>query len=150
MRKLICIILVLVSVCCASYADSSSYMTTYNFYAKIYGAPEIDESMLKEETIQKIIFKDESIQIIFGTINSTEINTVIVAAEDSANFLPSCVCAAMCLNPSTTDTLKSFGNILYSYLTVKGGEESSYGFFGGLYFTIDKVDGKYRFAIGDV
>lgn len=150
MKRLICIVLILVTMFCSAYADSTSFMISYNSFASIYGAPEITKTMLKEETKQKICFENGTMQIIFATINSTEINSVIVADNDSADFLPACVCAAMCLHPSTKDTLQSLGNILYSYLSVKSGEKSSFGFFGGLYFNMDIVDGKYRFAIGDV
>lgn len=151
MKKVICVLVMFLMIPVIAIGDSAnSVMAVFNSNAGYYGAMKLDSSMLTEETAQRVVFTSGDIQIAFASTNGTSFNSTRVICPDSAEFLPVCVCAVMCLNPSTDNVLQSLGNILYSYLSVRGGQESSMGFFGTLFFNIRKEGENFKFLVGEM
>ena len=128
---------------------SSSIIAMYNVQAKVYGAKELSASMITGETEQLVSFSVDGSSIAFAAKDSDTYNSARIICGNEEDFLPYCICAVLCLNPSLEDVTSSFGNVLYSFLTVKGGTESSFGFFGGLLFNIKKEGENYRFLVGE-
>lgn len=147
MKKLLSILLVLLLITGSACASTQFYM--YNALAKMYGAPLLTEDMLMEETEKKIEYVCGNLRIMFGCVNSTEINSAAVYGADSTDFLPACACTAFTLSESSEDAVNFLGNLLYAYMTVKSGKESAYGFFGSMYFTISSSEEGLKFIVGD-
>ena len=129
---------------------SISLIARFNYEAKVYGAKKLTDSMITSETDQLISFSADGSSISFASKDSETYNSARVICNNEEDFLPYCICAVLCLHPSLEDVLTSFGNVLYSYLAVKGGEESSFGFFGGLLFNIKKEEENFRFLVGEL
>ena len=150
MKKLIAFVIAFSFLLSFAFADSAmSIMAMFNYNAGVYGAKPLDESMITEETSQRIVFSAGDATISFASTNSESFNSALVISSES-EFLPYCICATMCINPVLDNSLESFGNVLYGYLTVRGGKESAFGFFGGLLFNIKKDGDNYRFLIGEM
>ena len=148
MKKIIALLAVLFLLQSVALADPD--LQSYNFFASTYGAPTIDESSLIENTSQRVTYRQGKTTLAFAAVNSLEINSAFVVSEPDGDFLPTCVAAAMTLNPSSENTTSSLGFLLYAYLMIKNGEESYMGFFGGLVFTMKKDGDRFQFAIGKV
>lgn len=148
MKRFFAVLLVCVLLLSSAFADAWRYQLSYNFWAEDYGAPTITDSMLTEETDQRITFTCNDTRIMFGAVNSTEINSAAVEGPDSADFLPICVCAALTVGASTDNFTASLGVLLYAYMEVKSGRDSSARFFGDMMLTLKKTENGLFFAVG--
>ena len=151
MKKIIAFaIAVVLTLTFAAAETSSSLIAVFNVHAKAYGAKQLTASMITNENERLVSFSIDGSSIAFASKDSDSYNSARVICGDEKDFLPYCICAVMCLNPSLDDVTSSFGNVLYSFLTVKAGAESSFGFFGGLIFNIEKEGESYRFLVGEL
>ena len=150
MKKLIIIVLIVCFVPVSALASNAeTMMWRFNFNAKTYGGKKIDESMITEDTENRVVFSSDGLKISFSSTGD-KFNSALVVSADEAEFLPYCVCAAMCLSPSFDDNvLESFGYMLYCYLSVRSGKENEFGLFGDYRFYINKVNDNYLFVIGE-
>jgi hypothetical protein len=106
--------------------------------------------MIISKKDDSVIYRHGNTTVMFAAVNSASFNSVVVDGEDSKDFLPCCICAAMSLNPSLEKITQSYGQLLYAYLEAKSGKESTMGFFGGLVFYV-KIEGdNLRFMVGNV
>lgn len=149
MKKLLSILIVLLLVTSSACANTSYLIGKYNSLAKNYGAPVLNLDMLKEETEKVTKFLCGDTWIMFGAINSTEINSASVVGADSTDFLPACVSAAFTISKSADGAVDFMGALLYAYMTVKSGKEKSFGYFNSLYFTISSTEQGLQFLIGE-
>lgn len=146
MKKLIAILVFCSLLFSFAYAEPN--LMTYNINAESYGGQTFDESSMTENTAQRVTYSSGNKVLSFCAINSIEINSVVFISEPDADFLPSCVAAAMCLDPNTDNITTSFGILLYGYLMVNKGEDSYTGMFSNRVFTM-KTDGqRFQFAVG--
>ena len=144
MKKLLSIILVLLLVASPAFANSAVTMAVYNSLANSYGAPELTKDMITTEKGNEINFYCNDMIISFDNGHA------VVIAADSADFLPACVCASLTIAKSTDGAISFFGNLLYSYMTVKSGKTPPTCFFNTMCFTVNTMsDGKLFFFIGD-
>lgn len=149
MKRFLSVLLVLLLAVSTACASTTYLETKYNVLAKCYGAPVLESEMLQEETEKVTKFLCGDMWIMFGAVNSTEINSACVIAPDSTDFLPACVCAALTIPNPDDGSVDFMGNLLYAYMTVKSGKETSFGYFGNLIFTISSTENGLKFLIGE-
>ena len=143
MKKLICIILILMLPVVALADDMDSFMAKFNVYSKHYGSPKLTSDQLKDDVFSGDGWK-LTVDMFAGFYKG-----VGIYGEKAEIFLPMCAQAGMVVvGDFDGSSLRTFlGDLLYAYMSATTGKSVPMAVFGSYAFSIEKQGNGFFFAM---